>query len=171
MSKRDLKQYLTELTKKQLQEQVIELYEKFGNVKTYYDFVFKPNEEKLSKEARLKISNEFFPINNRKPKMRRSVAQKYIKHFVELGVDSFITADIMLFTLEIAQSFTAEKPIKQEAFYKSMFNMYKQVTEFVIEKGIYYEFQTRIKAIENIAVEQKWLNNDAFSSVIEKFKD
>ena len=40
MSKRNLKVYLADLTKKQLQEQIIELYEKFGNVKTYYDFVF-----------------------------------------------------------------------------------------------------------------------------------
>lgn len=170
MSKRNLKQYLFGLTKRQLQEQFIELYEKFGNVKTYYDFVFNPNEEKLSKEAKLKISNEFFPVNNRKPKMRRSTAQKYIKHFIELGVDAFVIADIMLFTLEIAQSFTAEKSIKQEAFYKSMLNSFKQVVDFMIEKGIYSEFQTRIKAIENEAIKQKWVNKNAFSTIIEKLE-
>lgn len=170
MSKRNLKQYLSELTKKQLQEQVVELYEKFGNVKTYYDFVFHPNEEKLSKEAKLKISNEFFPINNRKPKMRRSVAQKYVKHFAELGVDAFVTADIMLFTLEIAQSFTAEKPIKQEAFYKSMYNLFKQVTEFVVEKGIYYEFKNRIKAVVIEAINQKWSNKNEIAALLEKLE-
>ncbi|MGV9002843.1 DUF6155 family protein [Flavobacterium sp.] len=168
MSKRNLKQYVSELTKKQLQEQIIELYEKFGNVKTYYDFVFNPNEEKLSKEAKLKISNEFFPLNNRKPKLRRSVAQKYIKHFIELGVDSFVIADITLFTLEIAQSFTAEKSIKQEAFYKSMSNLLKQVIDFVIEKGISYEFKSRIKAIETEALKQKWINKNEISFLIEK---
>lgn len=168
MSKRNLKQYLTELTKKQLQEQILELYEKFGNVKTYYNFVFNPNEEKLSKEAKLKISNEYFPVNRRKPKMRRSVAQKFIKHFVELGVDAYIIADIMLFSIEIAQSFTAEKAIKNEAFYKSVLNSFKQVTEFVIENGIYYDFQARIKAIENEVVEQKWMNEFEFKSILEK---
>lgn len=168
MSKRNLKGYLADLTKKQLQEQIIELYEKFGNVKTYYDFVFNPNEEKLSKEAKLKISNEFFPINNRKPKMRRSVAQKNVKHFIELGVDAFVIADIILFTLEIAQSFTAEKLLKQESFYKSMYNLYKQVTNFVVEKGIYYEFKDRIKAIEKEAIAQKWINNIEFSSLLKK---
>jgi hypothetical protein len=170
MSKRNLKQYLAELTKKQLEEQVIELYEKFGNVKTYYDFVFNPNEEKLSKEAKIKISNEFFPVNNRKPKMRRSVAQKTIKHFIELGVDSFIIADILLFTLEVAQSFTSEKSIKQEAFYKSMLNLFRQVTDFVVEKGIYYEFKERIIAVEIEAKEQKWINKNDFSTVIEKLE-
>ena len=39
MSKRALKSYLDELTKKQLQEQVLDLYTRFKPVKTYYNFV------------------------------------------------------------------------------------------------------------------------------------
>ena len=46
MSKRALKAYLGELTKKQLQEQVLDLYTRFKPVKTYYNFVFNPKEEK-----------------------------------------------------------------------------------------------------------------------------
>ena len=44
MSKRDLKKYLSELNKEQLEEQIIELYEKFSPVKVYYNFVFNPKE-------------------------------------------------------------------------------------------------------------------------------
>ena len=57
MSKRDLKKYLNELNKEQLEVQIIELYDKFSNVKVYYDFVFNPNEEKLVREAKFKIAN------------------------------------------------------------------------------------------------------------------
>jgi hypothetical protein len=84
MSKRDLKKYLNELNKEQLELQIIELYDKFSNIKVYYDFVFNPNEEKLVREAKCKISNEYFPIKEKKSKMRRSVAQKIIKHFVSI---------------------------------------------------------------------------------------
>jgi hypothetical protein len=35
MSKRDLKNYLNELNKEQLEAQIIELYNKFSNVKVY----------------------------------------------------------------------------------------------------------------------------------------
>ena len=122
MSKRDLKKFVSELTKTQLEEQVIELYEKFKDVKVYYDFVFDPKENDLVKEAKLKISNEYFPVRGKKPKMRRSVAQKFIKHYISLGVDAFIIADIMLYNIEIAQTLSAEKQINQEAFYKSIFN-------------------------------------------------
>lgn len=86
MSKRDLKKYLNQLDNEQLQEQIIELYDKFIPVKTYYDFVFNPKEDKLLEESKIKIANEYFPTRSKKAKARRSVAQKYIKHFISLGV-------------------------------------------------------------------------------------
>ena len=169
MSKRDLKKYLSELNKSQLEEQVTELYEKFKDVKVYYDFVFNPNENNLVKEAKLKISNEYFPIRGKRPKMRRSVAQKFIKHFISLGVDAFIIADIMLYNIEIAQSLSAEKDIKSEAFYKSMLNSFQQVCAFLIENGILYEFKSRVVAIQKQAEKQKWFNQYEFNAIVERF--
>ena len=117
MSKRDLKKYLSGLDKAQIEEQFLEMYDKFGDVKTYYDFVFNPKEEKLIAEAKAKISNEYFPIKSKRPKLRRSVAQKYIKHFLTLGVDPIVLADLMLFTIETAQKFSAKTiPLYRKLF-------------------------------------------------------
>ena len=82
MSKRDLKKYLNELNKEQLEEQIVTLYDKFPVVKTFYDFVFKPNEIILLREFKFKVSNEYYPVKSKKVKARRSVAQKMIKHFI-----------------------------------------------------------------------------------------
>lgn len=169
MSKRDLKKYLHELSKEQLEEQLLELYDKFKDVKVYYDFVFNPKENDLVKEAKLKISNEYFPIKSKRPKMRRSIAQKYIKHFITLGVDDFIIADIMLYNLEIAQALTAEKEIKSEAFFKSMLNSYQQALSFMIEKGILYDFKSRVVAIMEETSIQKWPNHYEFNAIVERF--
>ena len=175
MSKRDLKKYLTELHKKQLEEQILELYEKFSAVKTYYDFVFNPKEETLLKECKIKISNEYFPQKNsgkaRRPKMRRSVAQKYIKHFILLGVDPFVVGDVMLYSIEIAQTFSAEKTVKQELFYKSMFNSFEQAVKFIIANGMLNEFKTRIVAITDETKQQDWFNNEEFSVIMERFEE
>jgi len=170
MSKRDLKKYLNELTKAQLQEQIIELYDKFSNVKTYYDFVFNPNEDKLIREAKFKISNEYFPVKSKKAKMRRSVAQKFIKHFILLGVDSFIITDIMLYNIEIAQTFSAEKAIKQELFFKSMSASYQQAVSFMIEKGILDHFKNRVVAVKEAAISQNWPNYYEFIAVVERLE-
>lgn len=175
MSKRDLKKYLTELNKKQLEGQIIELYEKFRAVKTYYDFVFNPKEDTLLKECKIKISNEYFPQRTssgkpKRPKMRRSVAQKYIKHFILLGVDPFIIGDVMLYSIEIAQTFSSEKLVKSELFYKSMFNSFEQAVSFTISNGILNEFKSRILAINNETIQQNWFNSQEFNAVIERFE-
>lgn len=174
MSKRDLKKYLAELNKEQLEEQIIELYEKFSPVKVYYDFAFNPKEDKLLQESRTKISHEYFPVKKPgakwrpKAKMRRSVAQKIIKHFIVLGVDSFVIADIMLYNIEIAQTYSAENFIKQELFYKSMLNSFEQSVNFVISNGILGEFKARIIAIQKETIQQKWKNKNEFEAIVDK---
>ena len=174
MSKRDLKKYVSELNKEQLEEQIIDLYEKFQPVKVYYNFVFNPKEESLLQDSKLNISNEYFPIKKlgrrSKPKMRRSVAQKLIKHFVVLGVDPFVIADLMLYNIEIAQAYSSENPIKQELFFKSMFNSFEQAVEFIISNGIYAEFKTRIGSIFQETVDQKWINQYEFERIISRLE-
>jgi len=174
MSKRDLKKYLQDLNKEQLEEQIIELYEKFSPVKVFYDFVFNPKEDKLLQEYKTKISQEYFPVKKPnakwrpKAKMRRSVAQKYIKHFISLGVDPFIIADAMLYNIEIAQTYSLSNFIKQELFYKSIFNSYEQAVKFIISNGILTDFILRISAINEETLKQKWKNRYDFESILDK---
>ena len=170
MSKRDLKKYISSLNKKQLEEQIIELYDKFLPVKTYYDFVFNPKEDKLLEECKIKISNEYFPTRGKKAKVRRSVAQKYIKHFISLGVDCYIIADVMLYNIEIAQSYSSEKVIKQELFYKSMFNSYEQTVSYLIQNGILNDFKGRLESINEEVIKQNWLNSYDFNAVLERLQ-
>ena len=168
MSKRDLKKYLSDLTKSQLEEQFVEMYDKFKDVKVYYDFVFNPNEKNLIKDAKLKISNEYYPIRGKRPKMRRSVAQKFLKHFISLGMDSFLIADLMLYNIEIAQTLSSEKTIAADSFYKSMLLSYQQAVSFMIEKSILYEFQNRVVAINKESIEQNWRNAENFNAIVER---
>lgn len=174
MSKRDLKKYITELNKNQLEEQILELYEKFPAVKIYYDFVFNPKEDVLLKESKIKISNEYFPVKTSgrgsRPKLRRSVAQKYIKHFMILGVDSYVIADVMLYAIEIAQTYSSEHAVKQELFYKSMLTSFQQAVSFMISNGILDEFKSRIIQISTESQDQNWQNSDAFAAVVERFE-
>lgn len=171
MSKRDLKKYLKELNEEQLEEQVIELYNKFADVKVYYDFAFNPNEEKLVGEAKIKIANEYFPIKGKKAKMRRSVAQKYIKHFLTLGVDVTMVAETMLFTIETAQRFSSKRFIKYDSFFKSMFTAYQQAVKFMIENGILNEFLEKVVEIKEEVNRQNWVNKHEFNAFVEKVDD
>jgi len=153
------------MTKEQLEEQFVSLYDKFSEVKTYYDFVFNPKEDKLVNEAKVKIANEYFPVRSKRAKLRRSVAQKFIKHFVTLGVDPFAIADVMLFTIETAQRYSANREMKYASFYKSMQNAYEQLVTFCIANGIVSDFRNRISSIYENAQKQSWENEYEFERI------
>jgi len=171
MSKRDLKKYLSDLTKEQTDDQLLELYDKFSEVKKYYDFVFNPKEDKLAGEAKAKISNEYFPIKTKRAKLRRSIAQKYIKQFLMLGVDSFALLDVMLFNIEVAQKYSARREMRYSSFYKSMENSFAQAVNYAIANGIIREFETRMINISEETQRQKWENYDSFFRITELFTE
>ena len=166
MSKRALVKYLQSLKKKELESQVLELYDKFKPVKTYYNFVFNPKEDKLIEEAKLKISKEYFPVNTRKPKVRRSVAQKLIKHFLDLELDPSLLADLMLFNIETALRYNAQKQIKQEAFYKSIFNSFSEAVSYIHSNGLKTTFWKRLNEILEEVEEHEWFNTEAFDMTL-----
>ena len=158
MSKRDLKNYINELTKAQLEAQIIDLYERFGEVKTYYNFIFNPKEDKLITEAKFKINKEYFPQTRRKAKARRGVAHKYFKHFIQIGMEETLLANLMLFNIETAQSFNLAKVQKTEAFFKSIANSFVQALNFIHYHGLQNDFGERLNSIVGEAKKQDWYN-------------
>ncbi len=171
MSKRQLNAYLKDLSKEELEEQVLDLYQRFKPVKVFYDFVFNPREEELVRKAKFKISKEYFPDTKRKAKTRRSVAQKEIKHFRQLGVEPHLTADLMLFNIEIAQTYAAEQNKLKEAFCKSMFKSYEEAVKYITKMGIIAEFKTRLLKIANTTEIQKWPNVYRFEKIAMQFQE
>ena len=170
MSKRELKKYLTQLPKEELEEQITALYEKFATVKTYYDFVFNPKEDKLINDAKVKISYEYFPIKRKRARMRRSVAQKFIKHFLSLGVEAHQLADLMFYTIETMQKYSSKRNVIYESFFKSTMTSFDQAVRFIIEKGIVTEFEDRVNAIKHETIRQDWNNKFEFINIADRIE-
>ena len=169
MSKRELRKYLKDLTKEQLEDQIIDVYNRFKEVKEYYDFAFNPRENELMEQCRFQISKEYYPVTSRKAKMRRSVAQKWIKKLILLDADASLLADVMLFNIEIAQTFSGEHIIRQESFFTSMYKSFEEALRFFSEKGIVTEFKGRIEKIAGDACDQKWPNRQAFEDLADMY--
>ena len=161
-----MKKYLAELPKSDLEEQMMDLYLRFPVVKEYYDFVFNPKEEKLIQQAKAKISNEYFPLKRRRPKARRSTAQNFVKRFIKLGMDPHLIADLMLFNLEIAQTFEEEKNVP-DAFFKSMLNSFEQAVHFISLNGLRSDFKDRLVKIHGNTQERNWLFSEGFSRALD----
>ena len=169
MSKRDLKVYIKGLKKRQLEEQIIDLYERFKDVKAFYDFAFNPKEDKLLEESKFKISKEYFPVSRRKAKLRRSVAQKIIKNCYVLQVDPQVIMEIMLFNIEIAITYNEEKSITQEAFYKSILKSFEEALAYAQSNAMLSDNEKRFKLIVNNIVIQRWFNYLAFENYLDNY--
>lgn len=165
MSKRALKKMIGEMDKSALEEQVIELYERLPEVKVYYDFVFNPKEDKLVEQAKIKISNEYFPTRRKRPRKRRSIAQKYIKQFKTLGMNPLLLIDVMLYNIEIAQTFTEGQSPQADSFYKSMLNSFKEIIQFTVYHHLLEEVGSRIETIVTLSEQQRWPNAVLFDEV------
>lgn len=170
MSKKALKEYLSSLKKQQLEEQILDLYQRFDDVRIFYNFIFNPREDKLLGEAKFKISKEYFPPGNRKPKARRSVAHKQIKHFITLGVDAHLLAELMLYNIEIAQVYSADNGRDTEVFTKSMFRSFEQAVSYIIQNNLTAEFADRILKITGETKTLKWSNSERFESLMDRFE-
>lgn len=168
MSKKELRKYISGLKKNQLENQIIDLYSTFKDVKEFYDFSFNPNEAKLVEECKFKISKEYFPVSKRRPKARRSVAQKHIRHFIKLGLESSLIADIMLYNIEVAQSFSLEKKTVSDSFYVSILKSFEEAMRFINENRIMKDFEIRIENIVKETWKQDWFNKITFDEFANK---
>lgn len=170
MSKKALKEYLNSLKKQQLEEQILDLYQRFDDVRIFYNFIFNPREDKLLGEDKFKVSKEYFPPGNRKPKARRSIAHKQIKHFITLGVDGHLVAELMLFNINIAQVYSSDNSRNTETFAKSMFRSFEKAVTYIIQNGLIGEFVERIVKIKDETKIQKWSNSERFESIMDRFE-
>lgn len=166
MSKTKLTKYLQTLKKKELELQIIDLYERFSQVKTFYDFAFNPKEDKLLEEAKVKIYKEYFPQTRRRPKARRSVAQNFIKHFRSIGLDPALLAELMLYNLDVAQDYAAVWQPSQAPFYKSMHVSFKEAVGHCLVEGLLPEHKAHIARIAGRASTLKWMNADRFEETM-----
>lgn len=155
MSKRALKRYVTELPRPELEGQLMALYERFPAVKKYYDFVFNPREEALVQEAKAKVRNEYFPKKRRRPRARRSVAQRYIKQFRKLEMAPSWVAELMAYNLETAMEFEGKKRVP-ETFYKSMLNSFTEWVQYTSTHQLLPQFKDRILVIYQMVLERNW---------------
>lgn len=172
MSKTKLTKFIKTCDKEELGEQLLDLYLRFKEVKEFYDFSFNPNEQKRVEEVKLKIAREYFPEGKRKPKKRRSVAQKHIEHLKKLEIEASQIIDLMLYNIEIAQAYNEERPIVQEAFYKSMLGSFRKALVVINQQFLKEEFIARVERIQQTAANQKWINAEGFQrSMIELLKN
>lgn len=146
MSKPKLKKELQQLTKKQLIEQILDLYDKNKAVKEVYDFYLNPrNEKELAEKYKKQIRKEFNVENPMRSTEKFSVAKRAIADFKGLQPSPEALADVMLYLPESACELTFSFGDYSEQFYNSAVNNYATALEFIHKNNLLDEFKVRAK--------------------------
>ncbi len=144
MSKASLKKELQKLTKEQIVEQILDLYDKNKAVKEFYDFYLNPkNEKELAKKYKKLIRKEFNVENPMLSSEKFSVAKRAISDFRDLQPSPEALADVMLYLPESACELTYCYGDYSEQFYNSAYNNYKAALEFMYRHNLLDNFKLR----------------------------
>ncbi|MCL6102032.1 MAG: DUF6155 family protein, partial [Bacteroidetes bacterium] len=132
MSKTTLKKHLQSLSKEQVIEQVLRLYDTSKPAKEYFEYLLNPDEREKFKKYRSVIINEFYPDADRfDPSLRFSVAKKAIADFRSLKPSPELLGDLMVTLAEMACKFTYEYGDMSEQYYTSAANNYEAALKFL----------------------------------------
>jgi hypothetical protein len=146
MSKPKLKKELQKLTKEQLIEQILDLYDKNKAVKEFYNFYLNPkNEKELAEKYKKQIRKEFNVENPMRSTEKFSVAKRAITDFKGLQPSPEALADVMLYLPESACELTYCYGDFSEQFYDSAYNNYRAALEFIAKNNLQDVFKRRAK--------------------------
>lgn len=146
MSKVSLKKELQKLSKEQLIEQILDLYEKNKAVKEFYDFYLNPrNEKELAEKYKKLIRKEFNLVSPERAGLKYSVAKRAISDYKNLQPSPESLADVMLTLPECACEFTYEYGDMEEAFYNGVYNNFVVALKFIVKNDLQEAFQFRVE--------------------------
>lgn len=144
MSKPALKKELQRLTKEQLIEQILDLYDKNKAVKEFYGFYLNPrNEKELAEKYKKMIRKEFNLVRPEHAGLKYSVAKRAISDFRNLQPYPEMLADVMLTLPECACEFTYTYGDMEEPFYNGAYNNFVATLKYMSKYGILDNFKLR----------------------------
>jgi hypothetical protein len=140
-----LKKYLQQFTKEQLIEQIIELQQKYKDVKTYYEFTLNPAAANQADKVKKAIHKFFNPSFHGSPKLRE--ARKEVSLFKKLSPPEDSVADVMLHYVECGVEFTNNYGDISGPFYSSVASMFYDACEYIQKNGLRSMYKERCKKI------------------------
>jgi hypothetical protein len=166
-----LKNYLKQVSKEQLADDIAELFKKFEPVRDYYQTRLLPEDSnQVIAKYKAIIRNEFFPARGF-GEARLSVARKAVSEYKKICRTNASLADLMLFYVEQGVQFTDAYGDIDEPFYNSMGSMFKKAAEFIVKHELQDAFEDRCRRIVSNTSEVGWGFHDELSDIYnEHFK-
>lgn len=145
MSKATIKKLLRSMSKEEIIEMVIEMYDARKEAKDYLEYYASPDENSKLEEYKDIIREEFYPERRREPKTRFSVCRKAVADFKKLKPSADALAELMLSYMEYAIEFTFDFGDMSEQYYESVEGNFAKTVEFIAKNGLWEKYDKRLQ--------------------------
>ena len=153
MSKVKLKKYLLSLTKEQITDIVLELYDARKGAKDYLEFYLAPDCNAELEKCKKAIQNEFFPTRG----------------FSEKPEPTFV-ADLMLFYIEQGCEYTLEFGDMWEQFYTTLEGNFDKAMRFIFLNGLLTNYYERIEKLIDSVSDCGWGFYDTLQDIYSEYR-
>ena len=145
-SKKVLTKFLNDLSKEELIGEFEKLYQKFKEVKTYYDIELSGDTTAIVNEVKKKIKKEYMPERGF-GKARSAEVKKIISDFARVSIYQRDLIEVILYRVEMAVLFTKKYGDIDMPFYDAAINAFYKAVELIQKEMLESEFKVRCKSI------------------------
>lgn len=137
----ELKKYLKNRSSKELEEEIINLFKTFPEVKELYGAKLNPDSQlELQKKYKKIISKEFLPVGNRLS-LKYKNCRDAIRDFNKVCENTELVADLMLHYAEEGVAFTNNFGDIDEQFYINIAKAYYSALEYIFDNKLEEKFR------------------------------
>lgn len=164
-----LKEYITNLSQTELEEELLTLIERFPEIKQYYQVRLNIDQEQPTLDVyKKRVKHEFFPEKGF-GHARLSIARKPIIEYKRIATNSSNLVDLMFYYVEQGVRYTLEYGDIDEPFYNSMESMYYNTLEIIKKDGLFDQFSSRCQKIVHDTSGLGWGFHDTLSDLYREY--
>lgn len=167
-TKTELSKYLKQSTKAELEKEVKKLYDKFKEVKQYYEIEFTTDTTKIVETHKKKIYKEYFTSRGYPGKGRSNASRKVITDFKKISIFQKDVIELLLYRVEVMLDY-AEYGDMGEAFYNSLTRSFDEACKLMANEQLIADFKKKSEKLLQTAYDIGWGVSDAMDYSFEHY--
>lgn len=147
MSKSQVKKLLSGMSKEEVINVVLELYDARKEARNYLDYFANPNENSELEKFKKIVLKEFGDDGIHFPQCRFSVCRKALSDFKKLSPSEDTLAEAMVFYIERIYEFSFGAGDLWEQYYDSAISNFRSMLKFLVKNGLLESMMPRVVQI------------------------
>ena len=167
-TKTELSKYLKQSTKAELEKEVKKLYDKFKEVKQYYEIEFTTDTTKIVETPKKKIYKEYFTSRGYPGKGRSNISRKVITDFKKISIFQKDVIELLLYRVEVMLDYAGYGDMG-EAYYNSLARSFDEACRLMESEHLVADFKQDCERLREAAYNIGWGVSDAMDYSFEHY--